>query len=293
MTAVQWWTLQTVITWFGAVPGQKLDFSMAWSLCCCLALIIYVANSFFGARGAWLQPRKRMLRGNFLLGHGRRNSKRSCHWGTDTAWGMLTVPFPLFLSIFNQAETCYFGGFVWGFFGFVVVFSPRKFRCFELDPSRKEKVSLSWWLHTMIDLTMERLWLIRWPKKMFFSSEKNLQVIHASCLTSIWNPFIYLSRTHFVILVFSWWILVLSKELSKPLGIFFPSTIIHWSFTVHWGLDSGWGYTTAGSRVSSNQLDFYCLRMGVSVFCNQAAIVFYSTSVCFYLRKKKRAIFCS
>lgn len=72
----------------------------------------------------------------------------------------------------------------------------------------------------------------------------------------------------------------------KAFRVLFPFTIIHWSFTVHEGLYSGQGYTTAGSRVSSNWLDFYCLRMGVSVLCNQAAIVFYSTSICLYLRKK-------
>lgn len=47
-------------------------------------------------------------------------------------------------------------------FFFSLFFSPSKFRSFGLDPSRKEKASLTWWLHTMIDLIMERLWLISW-----------------------------------------------------------------------------------------------------------------------------------
>jgi len=40
---------------------------------------------------------------------------------------------------------------------FGVFFSPIKFRYFGLGPSRKEKAPLTWWIHTMIDLTVERL----------------------------------------------------------------------------------------------------------------------------------------
>lgn len=50
------------LVWSSSRPGTGFQHGSESVLC--LALLTFVVNSFFGASGTWLKPRKRMLTGN-------------------------------------------------------------------------------------------------------------------------------------------------------------------------------------------------------------------------------------
>lgn len=129
-------------------------------------------------------------------------------------------------------------------------FSPSKSRYFGLYPSRKKKVPLTWWLHTTIDLTMERLWLIRWQteakENIFQLREEPTShpgIMSDITLKSIYLPF-KIPFPDFSVFMMD----IGTLEIAFKAFGFFPATIFHWSFTVHQGLDSDLGYTTADTR---------------------------------------------